>query len=98
MSLELQSRSVQFLSLSFTVPDQPVAWRGQTSQGRDISVSGKILIGSPLLLRDMLPNTKSRALFAPPCPDYPSIGAVQYVDPYAEMRWPSYVMLEARLS
>jgi hypothetical protein len=98
MSLELQSRSVQFFSLSFTHPEQEVVWTGETAQGRDISVSGKLRIGTPLLLRDILPNTKVRPLYALPWPDYPSIGAVQFVDPYAERRWPSYMLLEARLA
>jgi hypothetical protein len=41
--------------------------------------------------------TKVRAYFAAPWPDNPSAGAVQFVDPYAEVRWPSYVRLTGRL-
>jgi len=75
-----------------------MSWVGKTAEGRDLSVSGTIRIGDPLFFRDHLPNTKVRPLHIPPWPDYPSIGAVQFVDPYGEKRWPSYVVLDAALT
>lgn len=99
MAAELTTRSVQFLSRPFSQSDQDVSWTGKTAQGRDITLSGTLRIGTPLLYGARA-SFGQRPLFAPPWPESPSIGAVQYVavDPYTEERWPSYILLEARLN
>lgn len=39
-----------------------------------------------------------KPIFAQPWAQNPSIGIYEFVDPYAEIRWPTYILLEARIN
>ena len=92
--LPLNLRAVQFLSRplsreDYVVPKATLA----TKEGRRLEGYMKIQFGSPLLV-GAGERTRVRPNYAQPweTQDGPSIGAVQWVDPYAEIRWPSYAL------
>ena len=95
MVLTLELRAVQFFSRQvsredYVVPKVSLSTKG----GRRLKGDLKIRFGSPLLV-GACEGTKVRPNYAQPWEpqDGPSIGAVQWVDPYAEMRWPSYALV-----
>ncbi len=93
-SLEL--RGVQFLSRPFRREDYVVPKASLTTkEGRRLDGYLKIEFGTPLLV-GAAPNTKVRPNYAHPWEpqdDRPSIGAVQWIDPYVELRWPSWALV-----
>ena len=94
--LSLQLRAVLFLSRPFGREDHVVPKASLTTkEGRRLDGYLKIEFGTPLLV-GAAPNTKVRPNYAHPWEpqlDRPSIGAVQWIDPYAELRWPSWVLV-----
>jgi len=89
-------RGVQFFSRRFSGEDHVVPKVSLTTkEGRKLDGCLKIEFGAPLLV-GAAPNTKVRPNYAHPWEphdDRPSIGAVQWIDPYAELRWPSYSLV-----
>jgi len=92
--LTLELRAVQFLSRplrreDYVDPKTTLV----TNEERQLEGYLKIQFGSPLLV-GVAEGTRERPNYAQPweTPDGPSIGAVQWVDPYAEIRWPSYAL------
>lgn len=64
-----------------------------TKEGRQLEGYLKIQFGSPLMV-GAAEGAKVRPNYAQPWEtrEGPSIGAVQWVDPYAEIRWPSWAL------
>src|SRR5262245_31724671 len=92
--LMLDLRAVQFFSRSFVREDyvNPKATL-VTKQGLQFDDYLKIQFGNDLLVGPG-EGTKFRPNYAQPweTKEGPSKGAVQWVDPYAEIRWPSYAL------
>jgi len=92
----LQLRGVQFFSRAFSREDYVVPKASLTTkEGRKLDGYMKIEFGAPLLV-GAAPNTRVRPNYAHPWEPQehrPSIGAVQWIDPYAELRWPSYALV-----
>jgi hypothetical protein len=92
----LQLRGVQFFSRPFSREDWVIPKANiTTKEGRRLNGYLKIEFGAPLLV-GAAPNTKVRPNYAHPWEpqdDRPSIGAVQWIDPYAELRWPSWALV-----
>lgn len=92
----LQLRGVQFFSRPLSQRDHVVPKASLTTkEGRKLDGYMKIEFGAPLLV-GAAPNTRVRPNYAHPWEpqdDRPAIGALQPIDPYAELRWPSYVLV-----
>jgi hypothetical protein len=92
----LRLRAVQFLSRPFSREDWGVPKASFTTrEGRRLDGYLKIEFGTPLLV-GAAPNTKVRPNYAHPWQpqdDRPSIGAVQWIDPYADLHWPSWALV-----
>ena len=89
MMLEL--RAVQFFSRPVSREDHIIPKASlTTTKGWVLEGYVKIQFGSPLLV-GACEGTKVRPNYAQPWEprEGRSIGAVQWVDPYAETRWPS---------
>jgi len=90
----LQLRAVQFFSRPLTREDLVLPKAVLITKG-GLSLDGylKIQFGAPLLT-GAAEGTTVRPNYAHPweSQDGPSIGAVQWVDPYAGIRWPSYAL------
>ena len=92
--LTLNLRAVQFFSRPVSRADCVVPKASLTTkEGRRLEGYLKIQFSSPLLV-GASEGTKVRPNYAQPweTQEGPSIGAVQWVDPYAEIRWPSYAL------
>jgi hypothetical protein len=90
--LTLNLRAVQFFSRPISSDDHVVPKATLTTkEGRQLQGYLKIQVGSPMLV-GAAPNTKVRPNYAHlwETQEGPSVGAVQWVDPYAEVRWPAY--------
>lgn len=90
----LELKAVQFFSRQFSREDHEIPKVAlDTKEGRRLEGYLNVQFGCPLLV-GACPGTKVRPNYAQPWmpQEGPSIGAVQWVDPYAEIRWPSYAL------
>jgi hypothetical protein len=92
--LPLRLLAVQFFSRPVSRPDYVLPKASLTTrEGRSLDGYLTIRVGSPLLV-GASESMKARPNYAQPweTQEGKSIGAVQWVDPYAEIRWPSYAI------
>lgn len=102
MARKLEAYAIQFLSRDCIPGDIAETYQGQPLAGKDITFRLSLRkeglkqnVPGPRRPPADLPDRKP--VFSQPWPTNPSIGAFEFVDPYHERRWPTYLTLEGEI-